>query len=339
MRTHRFTSLAALLCIAAGARAAERVALAPLDLPAAERRLQAPLQAAVRAGASGLSNVAALEPMSDSACAPDEGRCLAASARTAKADLALSGEVATAEHGYRFHLRAFAAADGAARGDEKGEVRGGPLDLEAAVEGAACRLLSGMACSGQLVVTVGEGGPGAHLFVDGKDKGPLPLAGPLALPVGRHAVRVASAEQRVHISHGLTVRLLAEGAAGSASLVVESAPLAASAAAPVERPYAHAPVVALAEPSAEGRAGAARLLVASGLGLLAAGAGVGLVAQFQSQATQAPARTALVEPGNNRARTTGIAAAALLAAGAGSLVAGGLVFALTPSGPSVSGRF
>ena len=284
-----------------------RVGLYPLSLPDGQAQLADRLAAQIHEGASVLPGVRAFDLVPHSACAADEVACLAAAARHAQLDAMISAAVSASEAGYRFQLREVGAA-GALLQEARGEVRGGPLDLAGALEHGVCELLGGAPCEGEVAVT----GSGPHVFIDGKDRGPLPVTLPIA--VGRHVVRVGDAERRVRVSYARTARLTAGLRAGELALIdaadaASAAPLAA--------------VVAAAPEVSQPRATAARVLLASGIALLATAGGVALYSN--------------VAPSGSR--SAAIAASALAATGAGAIVAGGLLVALTPSGVALRGEF
>jgi hypothetical protein len=85
------------------------------------------------------------------------------------------------------------------------------------------------------------------------------------------------------------------------------------------------------------------VLVAAGAALLVAAAGAELYSRIESRALDNRYRSgALTEADASRytaVRRTGILATVLAATGAGAIVAGGLVVALTPSGATLQGRF
>jgi len=90
---------------------------------------------------------------------------------------------------------------------------------------------------------------------------------------------------------------------------------------------------------AEARTRAAKILIAAGAGLLAAAAGAELYTHLGSQPVAGGSRSGALTQTNSGARRTGILATALAFTGAGAIAAGGLVFALTPSGAALQGRF
>src|SRR5205814_4788969 len=124
------------------------------------------LEAQLHEGAAALPRVRAIDLVAKSACAPDEGECLAASARKTGFDQMVSAQVAQTPHGYRFHVRAFSARDGALAGEHQGEVRGGPLDLASALELGVCHALGAAPCLGELALSSEEGVAGTRLIVD-----------------------------------------------------------------------------------------------------------------------------------------------------------------------------
>src|SRR5258708_6684060 len=121
--------MSSLLAVALLAAASDKIGLYPIALPEGQELLAERLEAQLHEGAAALPRVKAIDLVAKSACAPDEGECLAGSARKIGFDQMVSAQVAQTPHGYRFHVRAFAARDGALKGEHQGEVRGGPLDL------------------------------------------------------------------------------------------------------------------------------------------------------------------------------------------------------------------
>jgi hypothetical protein len=319
MRTF-FVALAVLFFSSAALGGPGRIGLYPLSLPDGQEQLEGRLAAQIHEGAAALPGVRAFDLVAHSACGADEPPCLAAAARHAGLEAMISASVAASESGYRFRLREV-AADGTMLRESRGEVRGGPLDLAGALEHGICELLGAAPCEGELRVAAEEVRPDAaaiRVFVDGRDRGFLPAT--VRLPVGRHAVKVGDAEQRVRISYARTVRLTAALRAGSLALL-DASP-APSVVAPVAAlgPLA---AVSAAPPVWQPRAMAAHVLFGSGLALLAAGAGVAVYS-----GTAAGSHV-----------NAGLGAAALAATGAGAMLAGGLLVALTPSGATLRGEF
>jgi hypothetical protein len=324
----------ALFATAAAASAAPRVGLGPIELPGGDASHSERLAAAIRQGAAPAEVVPA------GACLADELRCLAAAAKQAGVEAVLTARIAATERGYKFHLRRVTAA-GDVRGEEQGEVQGGPLDLAGSLEGASCKLIAGAPCAGELAIAADAAPAGQRVLVDGRDAGVLPLQKTLSLPVGRHAVRIGDREERVSISNGRTAQLAASQLAEAPGV---TAPAAGAEAPTVLHSAAFTPVrIAMAEPTSEGRSIAGRALIAAGIGLIAAGAGFGLYAQVEQWRIDGRPRantlTTAASPDNGSARRAGLAAAALAATGVGAIVAGGVVFALTPTGAAVSGEF
>jgi len=327
MRGMRTLLLIALF--ASGARAAmpERIGLYPISLPEGQAALQESLAAQLHEGAADLPGVKAFDLVAHSACAPDEGECLGAAARRAGVEAMVSAAIEATAQGYRWHLRAF-ALEGKVLAEEKGEIQGGPLDLGGALELGVCSLLGAAPCLGEIRIASDAGVASAHVFVDGEDRGALPIEKPISAAVGRHAVAVGqSDEKRVRVSYGRTARLVCSLRAGAPALLDE-ADLAAPAAAPADQ-------ITLAE----ARTRAAQILVAAGAGLLAAAAGAELYTHLGSQPVAGGSRSGALTQTNSGVRRTGILATALAFTGAGAIAAGGLVFALTPSGAALQGRF
>jgi len=316
------TLLAALLA-AVPASARDRIGLHPIAMPTGHQRHAGLVAAWVHEGAATLPRVLAFDLLTRSACLPDEGPCLAAVARKAGVAEVISASVSERPQGYAFRLWRW-QADGRLGSEHRGEVSGGPLDLAGALEHGVCRVLGAAPCLGELRV---DGPASARVFVDGEDRGALPLAAPLTMIVGRHSVRVGSHEERVRISYGRSARV-----ATAVAPAVRASPLP---------PSLFATPAAAAPPAA--RATAARFLFAGGAALLAAGAGVGLYARVESARLDSRyASGALVEadrPRYGTVRAAGIAATALVASGLGALVCGGIVFAATPAGVSVGVGF
>lgn len=314
----------------AQAEGGEAIGLYPLALPAGHEALQDRLAAQIHDGAAALPGVRAFDLIPRGVCLADEGDCLAAAARSANLDGIVSARVDALPQGYRYHLRAWEARNGALRGEERGEIAGGPLDLAGALEHGVCAALGRAPCAGTLRVRVEPGMGPARLTVDGKDLGALPLGQPARLPVGRHLVEAGGAERRVRISYGREAQLLRTARAGTpvlldaAEAAVDAAPLAALAEGPAPR-----------DPG-PGRAMVARLLVGAGAALLATSAGLELYARTSS--AQADPRA---PPGETAAGPARAGTAALLigATGLGALAAGGILFAATPGGVSAAGRF
>ncbi len=311
------TLVAVLLCSSSAFAAPGRIGLYPLSLPDGIQQLEVRLAEQLRDGAAALPGVRSFDRVALNSCGPDEAPCLAEAAQKASLEAIISAAVTATGSGYRFQLREVAAG-GALIHEARGEVRGGPLDLAGALEHGVCEMLSTAPCEGELRVVGEQRDQSESAIVDGQDRGALPLT--LRLPVGRHAVKVGEAERRVRISSGRTVQLTAAMRAGALALLDDPA---VAPAAPVVRSAAAAPVEAVSTTAAQPRATAAHVLFGSGLALLTAGAGVAIYST-----TSAGSRT-----------NAGLAAVALAATGAGALVAGGLLVALTPSGAALQGRF
>jgi hypothetical protein len=320
---------AALPCRAERPR--ESIGLYPIALPSGHEGVGARLAAELHDGASALPGVRAFELIPKGACEPDEGGCLADAARSAKVDAVVSAQVSSTETGYRYQVRAFAVRGGELRGEEQGEVVGGPLDLGGALEHGVCTALGAAPCNGSLWVGLvpGEGIDG-NVVVDGVDRGSLPLARPLSLPVGRHLVQAGGAERRVRISYGREARLLSTSRGGQPSLLAEG-----ESAVPAQSVLAEeaAPAAGTALP----RTLIARILLGSGAALLATGAGLQLYSAAHGSAQPAsPAGPDRLGPSRGAAST---AALLLAATGIGTLAVGGILVAATPGGLSAVGRF
>ncbi|GAC1545859.1 MAG: hypothetical protein NVS2B9_13020 [Myxococcales bacterium] len=311
--------------------ASVRVGLFPLSLPEGDRGLQDRLAAQLHEGAATLPGVQAFDLLPQSNCAPDEGACLAEVARRTGVERLVTGTVERSPAGYRFHLRVF--EQGQLRDEVADDVRGGPLDLAAALEHGVCRALGAAPCVGELQVGSGADVAGQHLIVDGVDRGILPLA-PLQLAVGRHQLQVGPGELRVRTSYGRLSRAHCEERQGVPALFDGPASLPAAALLPQLE-------TSLASPST--RSNVARVLIGGGAALLVTSLGAGLYSHIASGQVDARAKQgALTEADAGRAgtaRRTGILAVALAATGAGAVAAGGLVLALSPSGASLGASF
>lgn len=303
-----FAGILALAFSSSALGASGRIGLYPLVLPDGQEQLGDRLAAQLHEGAAALPGVKAFDLVAHSACGVDETECLALAARHAGLDAMVSAAVTAQESGYRFQLRQV-AADGTLVNQSRGEVRGGPLDLAGALEHGVCELLAAGACEGEIVAS--SSAPGAvHLFVDGVDRGAMPVT--VRIPIGRHAVRAGDAERRVRVSYGRVVRLDAELRGGSMALL-DGAP-----AVPQEA------VAAQSSPADPARASAGRVLLGASLALFATAGGIALY-------------TSRAAPGTHD--TANIAATALVATGAGALLGSGLLFALSPSGAALQGSF
>jgi hypothetical protein len=324
--------VAVLLGFCAAARAArpERVGLYPLSLPDGQAQLEGRLAAQLHEGAAALPGVKAFDLVAHSACAPDEGECLGASAKLAGLQAMISARISATQHGYRWHLRAF-ALDGTLLGEERSELQGGPLDLAGALEHGVCALLGGAPCQGEIRIASDAGVAGTRLFIDGEDRGALPIEKPLTASVGRHLVKAGADERRVRVSYGRSAHLACRLRAGAPALLDE-ADLAPAAPRPQEG-------ISLAG----ARSGAARVLLAAGAALLVGAAGAELYSRLESRALDSRYRSgALTEADASRysaVERAGVLATVLAATGAGAIAAGGLVIALTPSGAALQGRF
>ena len=313
--------------------ASTRVGLYPVVLPEGQGALGERLAAQLHEGAANLPGVKAFVLVPRGSCQPDEGDCLASAAKSAGLDQMISTSVAATAHGYRYQLRLF---DGARLKEQlQEEVQGGPLDLAAALEHGVCRVLGAAPCLGELSVKSGEDVAGTHLFVDGLDRGPFPIAA-LQLAVGRHLVRAGTSEQRVRVSYGREVRLRSEARRGGPELLDDAAPVLP----PLVLAAAPEP---LAGSLVQGRSRAARVLVGAGAALLVASAGAALYSRIEAANLDSRyQRGALVDADASRysgVRRTGVLATALAATGAGAIAAGGLVLALSPGGVSLLGGF
>ncbi len=322
---------AALLLAAAPARADDRVGLYPIALPLGQEQLEGRLAAQLHEGAATLPRVKAFDVLPRGSCAPDDADCLAGTATRAGLDQIVSAEISATARGYRTHLRVFGnlGGEGKLRSELQEEVQGGPLDLAAALELGICRVLGAAPCLGELRVSSDPAVAGAELWVDGKLAGALPLAKALPLTVGRHLVQLGKDESRVRISYGRSAQILC-GMRDLRPALVDA--LVLSAPAPVA-------LKGFTEP----RSRAARVLIASGAALVAASAGFGLYSRLEGHALDARYQGgALSDADASRysvVHTTGTIALGLAATGIGAIAAGGLVFALAPSGATLFGNF
>ena len=211
------------------------------------------------------------------------------------------------------------------------------------MEHGLCVLLGGDPCEGSLKVR-DESGGGAHIVIDDKDRGALPLT--LSLPVGRHLVRVGSDERRVRIALGRETSLLATQRSGALALQDDDAAARAN-------PNPPAPAAALvssssaqplaSETTLSPRGRAARLILAAGGALLMTSAGVELYARAQSAVLDgrytSGQLTAADASSYGHVHTAGVAALLLAATGAGALATGGLLWLISPGGAAVEGKF
>ena len=353
MRLALLFAASLVVCPAARAAAPGRIGLYPLSLPAGQEGLEAPLAQGLHEGAAALPGVKAFDLVAHSSCGAAEGACLGAAAKRAGLEAMISAQIVPAAHGYAFHLRVY-STEGALLDEAEGEVQGGPLDLAGGLEHGVCRVLGAAPCLGALQIASAADVAGARLLIDGHDVGALPLAAPLALPVGRHAVQVAAAgagaardgETRVRVSYGRTARLAAALRAGRPALTEGALPQAVAAS--PQAAFAPAPALATGQLPAPGgvreaRSRAAISLFAGGAALLVAAGGAALYSRVESGALDSRYRSgALTDADVGRygsVRRTGILAVVLAATGAGALAASGLVFALSPSGAAVQGSF
>ena len=307
-----------------------RVGLYPLSLPDGQAQLQERLAAQLHEGAATLPGVKAFDLLPKSACAADEGACLAEVARRSGVDQVITAAVEKSEAGYRFHLRVF--EEGKLRDELAEEVRGGPLDLSAALEHGVCRAMGAAPCLGELQLASAGEVAGPRLLVDGLDRGALPAA-PLSLAVGRHPLKVGESELRVRVSYGRVAHARCEERQGAPALLDGAAALAPLAASPAD------PLT----PEVRSRSRVALTLFSAGAALLVASAGAGLYSHVASSQLDARyQRGALTDADNARydgVRRTGILATALAATGAGAIAASGLVLAFSPDGASIFGSF
>ena len=333
----------------------ESIGLYPLQLPAGQEQLQDRLLAQLHDGAASLPRVRAFDLIPRGACAADEGGCLAAAGRAARLSQMVSGQVESTTIGYRFTLRLFASKDGAQLSEQKASVEGGPLDLAGGLEHGVCALLGASPCTGNVLVRAGEGAAGVRLFVDGQDQGALPLAKPLAIPVGRHIVKAGAEERRVRVSYHRDTRLLCEKRGGAPSLVddkPDAAPMVASATVATATNAAPAAAVNAGSAPGMGEAKVGTYLLVGGAVLLAAAAGFEWYARSNSSALddryRSGALTDADKPAYGTVRSAGTTAAVLGAAGLGALGLGGILLLLpsgqpgganAPTGAAVQGRF
>ena len=329
--------------------ASVRVGLYPLSLPEGQAQFQETLAAQLHEGAATLPGVKAFDLLPQSTCAPDEGACIAEVARRSGVDRTVTAAVEKSDAGYRFHLRVFEQAG--LKDELSEEVRGGPLDLAAALEHGVCRALRAAPCLGELQLGSGDEVAGQRLLVDGLDRGALP-APALQLSVGRHVLKVGESELRVRVSYGRVTRARCEERQGAPALIdgaAAFAPLAllAPAATPTDAmPPAAMPAAAMttdAVPTGARTSRVALTLFGAGAALLVASAGVELYSHVAaSQLDARSPRGARSEADTARSavvRRTGILATALAATGAGALAASGMVIALSPAGASLFGHF
>ena len=344
----RILSLVLLLSSAA-LGAPGRIGLYPLQLPGGQEELAQRLAVQLHEGAATLPGVQAFDLVAHSACAPDEGGCLAQAARRAGLEAMIGAELHATPRGYSYRLRVF-DLKGVEQGSAEGDVQGGPLDLAAALEHGVCEALGAAPCLGTLKLQSGDDAAGAHLWLDGQDQGALPLGKALSLPVGRHVVKLGDDERRVRVSYGREARLSAGLRGGQLALLDAASPggvlAVALAEATPRSALAIAPPAALSAAAAPRalqpeRDRAVRVLFAGGAALLAAAAGVGLYSHLEANALDARYRSgALTDADAGRYRTlhtATIAATALAATGAGAVLSGALIFSLGPTG--LSGRF
>lgn len=208
------------------------------------------------------------------------------------------------------------------------EVRGFPID---AAREAVVALLQPEKYLGAIEVR-GEHG---RLSVDGVDRADLPLAAPLALPVGQHLLTVMIPGQPsfgtgVDVLFDRTTTIDTSGAAGSAATAVMSAP---------------APVIPLASPAPVAREGLStgRTLAYAGFtaAILGGAAGIvcGAIAADNSQALGGASRpipyaqAATAAQQASRARDFGVAADVVWATSAAVGIASVVLYVLSPSHP------
>jgi hypothetical protein len=310
--------------------ASVRVGLYPLSLPEGQGQLQERLTAQLHEGAATLPGVTAFDLLPQSACAPDEGACLAEVARKSGVDQTLTAAIEQTSKGYRFHLRVFERAR--LRDELEDEVQGGPLDLAAALEHGVCRAMGAAPCLGELQLGASAEVAGQHLLVDGLDRGALPLP-PLQLSVGRHQLKVADSELRVRVSYGRATRAHCEERQGAPALIDGNAALP-EAVAVQARPLA---------PEVRARSRTALTLFSTGAALLVASAGAGLYSRVAASQLDSRYQKGVLTDGDASryaaVHRTGTLALALAATGAGAIAASGLVLALSPSGASIFGSF
>ncbi len=311
--------------------ASVRVGLYPVSLPDDQARFQETLAAQLHEGAATLPGVKAFDLLPQSACAPDEGACLAEVARRSGVDQIVTAAVEKSGAGYRFHLRVFEQAK--LRDERSEEVQGGPLDLAAALEHGVCRAMGAAPCLGELQLGSGGDVVGQRLLVDGVDLGALP-APALQLAVGRHLLKVGESELRVRVSYGRVTRARCEARQGAPALIDGAAAL---------EPLADLPVMKSMPPEVRSRSRAALTLFSAGAALLVASAGAELYSHLAAnQLDGRYQRGALTDADAARyasVRRTGILATVLAATGAGAIAASGVVLALSPAGVSLFGSF
>jgi hypothetical protein len=211
-----------------------------------------------------------------------------------------------------------------------------------------------------VLVRAGDGAAGVRLFIDGQDQGALPLAKPLAIPVGRHIVKAGAEERRVRVSYHRDTRLLCEKRGGAPALVddtPDATPMVANtkvASATVASATNAAPAAALDAGTApgSGQAKVGKYLLVGGGVLLAAAAGFEWYARSKSATLDERYRTGALtdadKPAYGAVHTAGTTATILGAAGLGALGLGGIVLLLpsgpaggakAPAGAAVQGRF
>lgn len=216
----RFVFPAFLLLLAAwpgaAARAEEepsRVGVYPLERLGAADAAYAKLQDDLRRHLGLFPMTEAFDIATPSHCRADDLTCLVAVGRLAAADLVVHGSVERFSDGYAVRLQLIDVGR-TTRREVKRIIQGGGPELAAAMERAACELMTTDACEGTLVVS---GVPGARVLVGAKDLGATPFRS--AIPIGRHLVRIArgglSTEDRfVNVSYRQEALLDVEERAG-----------------------------------------------------------------------------------------------------------------------------
>ena len=259
------------------------VGLYPVQRTGASDAAMDRLQSTLKTNVSLFPDVAAFDLGTATRCTADEAQCLATAGKLAHASRVVHASVARADDGYQVRLQLIEVRTGAAR-EVRRHVRGGPADLLGGMAIATCELLNERTekCVGRIAVT---GGKGAHVEIDNKDFGAAPLAKAVEVAVGRHALRLRTADgagevKRVNVLYQETVRLSAqEGALDLFDGDDAARALPAVAAAPRKAaPVPQAPLPGdRAVPSPRLYSSGDRALRYGGLGALAAGATLAMV--------------------------------------------------------------
>jgi hypothetical protein len=336
----------------------ETLGIYPVELPDGLTGFADKLAAQLRDGALGLPKISAVQKLTRGACLFDEPGCLAEVAKSAQVSRLVSGKVRVAPQGYGFELRLIDARDGRELGTQTGGVVGGPLDLAGGLEHGLCELMGGDPCTGTVHVQ-GDGSDGVHVSIDGADRGALPLPA-LALPVGRHLIRVADQEKRVRIAYLRETQLACAGSGSQLTLTdlgtdliqgVASDPMAPinpgapTVAAPQSALPSSTPTNYASASSAkmDPRTRAGRVLLALGGALLMTSAGLEIYARAESNTLERRYQTGQLTPADEasygKVHTAGVAALLVAATGVGAVVTGGILFLISPTGAGVGGKF